>query len=211
MKVRVTENMITPVRLLALSLGLAAAALQEPLQASLIESDGFQIYDSPVHPHSVRIKQQNDTLCDAHSAQYTGWLEVGSHHFFFWFFESQHDPSTDPLTLWMNGGPGASSMLGLLQELGPCLVNDGANGTVYNPHGWTRNSSMIFVDQPAGVGFSYQKKGEPLLDNSFTSAEDMHIFLQIFTSQVFPEMQKLPFHIAGESYGVCCLSPDVDS
>jgi len=127
---------------------------------------------------------------------------VGAKHLFFWYFESQDDPEHDPLTLWMTGGPGGSSMLGMLQELGPCLIDKNGNGTVYNEFGWSKNSSLLFVDQPAGVGLSYIDKGEPVPSSSFIAAQDMHIFLQMFISQVFPEKQHVPFHITGESYGV---------
>jgi len=126
--------------------GTALGVLQTPLSDAANEQD-FHLYSSTTSEHSIRIKQQNDSLCDAHSAQYTGWLDIRSHHLFFWYFESQNKPSSDPLTLWMNGGPGASSLLGLFQELGPCSINEHGNGTVYNPHGWSLNSSIIFVDQ----------------------------------------------------------------
>lgn len=94
------------------------------------EASGFMTFQSSTTPHSIRIKRQNDTICDARSTQYTGWLDVGRKHFFFWYFESQQSPHTDPLTLWLTGGPGGSSMLGMLGELGPCLINDYGNGTV---------------------------------------------------------------------------------
>lgn len=150
--------------------------------------------------HSVRIKKQNASLCNTTVDQYTGWLDVGAHHFFFWFFQPE-DPTPEPkLALWMTGGPGGSSMLGMLQELGPCLVNEYGNGTVYNPFGWNKNVALIFVDQPAGVGFSYVDQGERVPSDSFASAQDMHIFFQIFISQVFPEFEKGDFYISGESY-----------
>ncbi|KAF2261355.1 alpha/beta-hydrolase [Lojkania enalia] len=166
------------------------------------ESGDFQIYWSRFSEHhSIRIKQQqNDTLCDAHSLQYTGWLDVGSKHIFFWYFESQNSPSEDPLLLWLTGGPGGSGMIGLMQELGPCLINEHGNGTIYNKYGWSKNANIIFVDQPAGVGFSYVEKGIPLPGTSFTAAEDMHHFLQIFVHDIFPDLLERDFHITGESY-----------
>lgn len=184
------------------------ALSQIPFQ-DIPQVEAFQVYQSQFSEHhSIRIKQQqNDNLCNAHSKQYTGWLDVGSKHLFFWYFESQSSPSTDPLLLWLTGGPGGSSMIGLMQELGPCLINEHGNGTVYNEYGWSKNANIFFVDQPAGVGFSYLDEGIPVPGSSFTAAEDMHHFLQLFVSDVFPDLKERDFHITGESYGVRTSNP----
>lgn len=198
-----------------------ASQLPAHQQSFTTEAD-FAIYHSEHSPkHSIRIRRQNDSLCDARSAQYTGWLTVGHAHLFFWFFAAQSDDtlpdptkSSDlhtvesvqaqerrtPLTLWLTGGPGGSSMLGMLQELGPCLINEHGNGTKHNPFGWSKNSHLIFVDQPAGVGFSYVDEGATGPSDSFTSAADMDIFLRMFTQQVFPSLATAPLHLTGESY-----------
>ncbi|KAL1605502.1 hypothetical protein SLS59_003304 [Nothophoma quercina] len=186
---------------LLLAAGAAAELSQVPFQDTP-EVEGFQRFQSQFSEHhSIRIKhQQNETLCNAHSKQYTGWLDVGSKHIFFWYFESQDKPSEDPLLLWLTGGPGGSGMIGMLQENGPCLINEYGNGTVYNEFGWSKNANVIYVDQPAGVGFSYIDEGIPIPGTSFTAAEDMHHFLQLFTSDVFPKLKGKEFHITGESY-----------
>ncbi|KAG0651553.1 Carboxypeptidase Y [Hyphodiscus hymeniophilus] len=188
-----------------LALSSQMPLIQDPLIPSY--SDGFQTYQSHVSPdHSLRVKRQNATLCNTPVDQYTGWLDVGPKHFFFWYFKSESErpttasAGTEPLTLWLTGGPGGSSMLGMLQELGPCLINEHGNGTVYNPHGWNKDTALIFIDQPAGVGFSYLDEGEPLPGDSFTAAADMHLFLQMFISQVFPEHKDGSLVITGESY-----------
>lgn len=62
---------------------------------------------------------------------------------FFWFFESRKDPKNAPLSIWMNGGPGSSSMIGLFQENGPCHVNDDSNSTTLNPFSWNQEVNML--------------------------------------------------------------------
>lgn len=77
---------------------------------------------------------------------------------FFWFIEARQVPESAPLTIWLNGGPGSSSMVGLFTEVGPCEVvqmSDGSYGTQSRMWGWDRSSNMLFIDQPNQVGFSY--------------------------------------------------------
>ncbi|KEF51630.1 uncharacterized protein A1O9_12265 [Exophiala aquamarina CBS 119918] len=77
---------------------------------------------------------------------------------FFWFIEARQLPESAPLTIFINGGPGSSSMVGLFQEVGPCQVveiSNGLLGTVARDWGWDRRSNIIFIDQPVQVGFSY--------------------------------------------------------
>lgn len=102
--------------------------------------------------------------------------------------------------LWLNGGPGSSTIgSGLLFENGPCRVNSEGNDTIWNPYSWNEKVNIIYLDQPAGTGFSY------LTDNSDVTnlvelAIDVHAFLQLFMHR-FPEYSKLPFHLAAESWG----------
>lgn len=115
------------------------------------------------------------------------------------FFESRNAPKTAPVTMWLNGGPGCSSMTGVLFENGPCRVaNDGHNIT-YNKHSWTAHSNMIFLDQPVNVGYSYSSDGSGV-NNTPVAAEDVYAFLELFFSR-YPEYADAAFHIAAESYG----------
>ena len=107
---------------------------------------------------NVRYKQVPTGICelDPNVKSYSGYADVApNQHIFFWFFEARtKDPSTAPLSVWINGGPGSSSMIGLFQENGPCGID--VNGNVYsNPYSWSNASNMLYIDQPTQTGFSY--------------------------------------------------------
>ncbi|KAK3202465.1 hypothetical protein GRF29_161g1284583 [Pseudopithomyces chartarum] len=93
---------------------------------------------------------------------------------FFWFFESRKDPENAPLSIWMNGGPGSSSMLGLLREHGPCWVNEDSNSTRLNEWSWNNEVNMLYLDQPVQVGLSYDDLVNVTV-SSFTGSEGVEI------------------------------------
>ncbi|KAJ2804834.1 hypothetical protein H4R20_002352 [Coemansia guatemalensis] len=145
----------------------------------------------------LRIKQPR--LCDANVTQYSGYLDTDKdHHFFFWFFEARNAPIREnaPVILWMNGGPGCSSLTSQLMELGPCRIANGGDSLSPNKYGWNDQAHIIFLDQPINVGFSY---GKDVFD-SITAGEDVYNFLQLFY-HAFPEYSKGELHVFGESYG----------
>ncbi|KAI8800597.1 putative carboxypeptidase C [Cladochytrium replicatum] len=158
---------------------------------------------SHVQGYKLRVRRSGAVheLCDPSVASIVGYFDVAEDkHLFFWLFESRSDPSTDPLVMWTNGGPGCSSTAGgLLMELGPCRVAEGGNGTTYNPYGWNNKANVIFIDHPVGVGWSYADGRAKIPSTSEENGKDLYIFFQILF-QTIPELQLLDFHIAGESY-----------
>ncbi|KAI8377654.1 Alpha/Beta hydrolase protein [Radiomyces spectabilis] len=162
-----------------------------------VKSEFVTAFSHPAFPqYTMRYKRPN-TICDPDVKQISGYLDVGNDkHFFFWFFESRDKPQEDPLVLWLNGGPGCSSLTGLFMELGPCTVNKEGNDTVVNKYSWNSNANIMFLDQPLNVGYSHGSGGAT---NSIAAAEDVYAFLQLFFKE-FSEYAHLDFHIAGESY-----------
>lgn len=114
---------------------------------------------------------------------------------FIGFFESRNDPENDPVVLWLNGGPGCSSLTGLFAELGPSFITEEIK-PVYNEYSWNSNASVIFLDQPVNVGYSYSGSS---VSDSVAAGKDVYALLTLFFKQ-FPEYAKQDFHIAGESY-----------
>jgi len=138
------------------------------------------------------------TLCDPSVNQTAGYLSAGplGTKYFFWLFESKSDPAKDPFIIWLSGGPGCSSQLALFAENGPCKVSKDGKSTTANPHSWHSKANVMWVDQPAGVGFSTSIG----TNNEEGVAENMLAFLQNFYKQ-FPQYSKNGFYIFGESYG----------
>lgn len=115
-------------------LGLLASSLAQFVSppTDLIKTKGF--LNIP-----VRYKEVPEGICELtpNVKSYSGYVDIAEQqHIFWWFFEARNeDPMKAPLTVWINGGPGSSSMLGLFQENGPCSVD--SNGDIYyNPYSW---------------------------------------------------------------------------
>jgi cathepsin A (carboxypeptidase C) len=102
-----------------------------------------------------------------------------------------------PIILWLTGGPGCSSTMALLFENGPCKVSEDGLSTFINPNSWTESAHVLWLDQPAGVGYSYGKENDY---NEEMISEDAFYFLQEFYKE-HPEYGKNPLTIVGESYG----------
>jgi vitellogenic carboxypeptidase-like protein len=143
---------------------------------------------------------------------FTGYVEVSpspqdyQNKLFYWFFESKRaakdkDTGSIPLVIWLNGGPGASSLAGLFLENGPVHIRNDYLGTIKrNYHSWNDEAHLLYWDQPVGTGFSttsdenigYVKSEDELSEQFYTGLQgffDLH-----------KEYRACPLYITGESY-----------
>ncbi|KAJ6616463.1 alpha/beta-hydrolase [Mycena sp. CBHHK59/15] len=145
---------------------------------------------------------KNSGICEttAGIGQISGYINLAKNaSMWFWFFEARNSPDTAPLTLWINGGPGCSSMIGLFQETGPCQVNPDSKSTTLNPYSWNNISNMIYIDQPIGAGFS---TGTATVNSTDDAAPMIWAAFQIlFESPEFSAFQGRQLIFATESYG----------
>ncbi|XP_061375565.1 serine carboxypeptidase-like 31 [Gastrolobium bilobum] len=135
---------------------------------------------------------------------YAGYVTVNGTNgraLFYWFYEAMTKPEDKPLVLWLNGGPGCSSVgYGATQEIGPFLVDTNGKGLKLNNFSWNKEANMLFLESPVGVGFSYSNTTSEYaqLGDDFT-ANDAYTFLHNWFLK-FPSYRTRTFYIAGESY-----------
>ena len=118
------------------------------------EARNLTVVHSPANEDvTISYKTPDDVCSTAFDSQkqYTGWVSVPGDYptnLFFWFVEAREP--TDSLTIWLNGGPGSSSLYGFFTGNGPCeIVEKGLNEyeTLVREWGWDRASNMLFIDQ----------------------------------------------------------------
>ncbi|OAE21763.1 hypothetical protein AXG93_2550s1000 [Marchantia polymorpha subsp. ruderalis] len=136
--------------------------------------------------------------------QYSGYVTVDAfagRALFYWLVEAWTDAPNKPLVLWLNGGPGCSSIAyGAAEELGPFLIDPDASTLYLNSYSWNSEANLLFLESPAGVGFSYTNTSSDLNNTGDAStAIDASRFL-INWFERFPQYKNRPFYIAGESY-----------
>lgn len=162
---------------------------QEP--ASLSASSSVDSRGEILHLPGLRYKPN--------FKQYSGYIDVTpTRHLFYWFVESQSDPSKDPVIFWTNGGPGCSSMIGFGSEHGPFII-DNQGQLEENPFSWNKFASVIYIEQPAGVGFSFGDSKADLTTGDLQVAHDAYLFITKFLAR-YSEFQSNPFYLSGESY-----------
>jgi len=202
--------------LLTIAFKLNSAQGFDPLQRLLagIPRTPIQPNDDPGEPlfltpyiesgqiNQARNLSQVNLQPDYSYPSYAGYLTVNKtlqSNLFFWFFPAQNGNTSAPLLLWLQGGPGSSSLFGLFAEQGPIMVDKDQK---LHPSEITWNSKyhLLFIDQPVGTGYSFTKSEDGYVRNEDEVARDLYAMLTQFF-QIFPEYVPSPFYVTGESYG----------
>ncbi|KAB1213808.1 Serine carboxypeptidase-like 33 [Morella rubra] len=178
---------------------LSVCLFLQPVITRIKASEEFR--ESQESDRVINLPGQPPSPSISHFSGYINVNQENGRALFYWFFEAQSQSSKKPLLLWLNGGPGCSSVgYGAAVELGPLRVNKKGAGLVYNKYAWNKEANLLFVESPVGVGFSYTNTSSDLtkLEDSFV-AEDAYNFL-VNWLQRFPQFKAHDFFIAGESY-----------
>ncbi|KAL8241981.1 hypothetical protein R6Q59_012283 [Mikania micrantha] len=170
---------------------MAVSGQQPPTGGALLEQKADRVTRLPGQP-LVSFKQ------------YAGYVTVNESHgraLFYWFFEAVERPDKKPLLLWLNGGPGCSSIgYGGMEELGPFVAQKGTSKLRLNTYAWNKAANLLFLESPVGVGFSYTNTSSDIkkLGDKITAQDSYKFLVKWFTR--FPQYKSHEFYIAGESY-----------
>lgn len=204
----------------AVAVGAAVAeAKQTPYRRSFINpyprfkfySDGVDpgqpLFLTPLINNASLPKEQVQKMARVTGSQfhgvesYSGYLTVDkgfNSNMFFWYFPSERDPDYAPVVLWLQGGPGASSLFGLFTENGP-LQLEGQGKLQKRNYTWSKTHNLIYIDNPVGTGFSFTDKDEGYAKNERDVGRNLHeAVMQLY--ELFGWSNSSGFWVTGESY-----------
>ncbi|KAG6482410.1 hypothetical protein ZIOFF_059041 [Zingiber officinale] len=175
-----------------------------PSSLLLVSNLESKVYDNSRLKEGDKVVRLPGQPADLHFDQYAGYVTVDKPNgraLFYYFAEAAENSGSKPLVLWLNGGPGCSSLgYGAMEELGPFRVMSDGKTLYRNPYAWNEVANVLFLESPAGVGFSYSNTtSDYAKSGDRRTAIDALIFLVNWFER-FPEYKGRDFFITGESY-----------
>lgn len=132
---------------------------------------------------------------------YSGFLTVDpkfKSNMFFWYFPAEQNSTTAPVVLWLQGGPGASSLFGLFTENGPFSIDPDGKILKRN-YTWSLTHNLIYIDNPVGTGFSFTESDDGYAKNEKDVGHNLHeAMMQLY--ELFEWKESGGFWVTGESY-----------
>ncbi|XP_055533044.1 vitellogenic carboxypeptidase-like [Wyeomyia smithii] len=177
------------------------------LQKNQLDSDNGDPLILTPYLEAGKIKEAQTAARVNHSRivgieSYSGFFTVDkkfNSNMFFWYFPVENvSIANAPVLLWLQGGPGATSLFGLFEENGPFFIAKSLKA-IPRKYSWHKTHHLIYIDNPVGTGFSFTDSDEGYSRNETHVGKNLyHALVQFF--QLFPELQKNPFYVSGESY-----------
>ncbi|XP_033167670.1 venom serine carboxypeptidase [Drosophila mauritiana] len=168
---------------------------------------GEPLFLTPLINNASMSKQEVQKLARVVGSQfhgvesYSGYLTVDpgfKSNMFFWYFPAEQEPEYAPVVLWLQGGPGASSLFGLFTENGP-LELDGHGKLQKRNYTWSKTHNLIYIDNPVGTGFSFTENDAGYARNEKDVGRNLHeAVMQLY--ELFEWRNSSGFWVTGESY-----------
>ncbi|KAL2896682.1 Serine carboxypeptidase-like 2, partial [Bienertia sinuspersici] len=144
--------------------------------------------------------------CTFSCCRYIGVGKEEEVQLFYYFIESEQDPESDPLMIWLTGGPGCTSLCAIFYEHIGVYFNHSTStwetdlpALELNPYSWTKFINILFVESPVGTGFSYGTTAESYNTDDTMSSKLIYEFLQMWL-MVYPQFAKHPLYVGASSY-----------
>ncbi|KAG0630179.1 hypothetical protein M758_1G160000 [Ceratodon purpureus] len=189
------------VTVITISTGSPPPTSHEPVGRKILSSRiGTEWMAEQEADRILALPDQPEVNFDMYGGYITVNKEAGRAHYYY-FVEAEEDPQNKPLAFWFNGGPGCSSIAyGFAEELGPFFVNPGGKTLRLNHNAANKVANVVFVESPAGVGFSYSNTTDDLyVSGDNRTAHDNYAFVVNWMKR-FPQYKGRPFYLTGESY-----------
>ncbi|KAG8247807.1 hypothetical protein J6590_054024 [Homalodisca vitripennis] len=132
------------------------------------------------------------------TTSFSGYFTVNKgcgSNIFFWFFPAQQRKKDAPVVLFLQGGPGVSSIYSLFEENGPLTYKEKLGRRRFS---WNVKNNLLFIDQPVGTGYSFTRRGCYAENEKEVGKELYYAVVQFF--QLFPYFRRNKFFITGYSY-----------
>ncbi|XWS20274.1 hypothetical protein CRYUN_Cryun31cG0086600 [Craigia yunnanensis] len=139
---------------------------------------------------------------DVSFRQFAGYIDVDKKagpSLFYYFVEAEKDPMTQPLTIWLTGGPGCSSVGDGFASVGPFLTTNNARGLQRNLFSWNKVSNLLFIDSPIGAGWSYSNTTSDYSNGDDSTNKNLITFILKWYEK-FPDFKSRDVYLAGSSF-----------
>lgn len=155
-------------------------------------SNGTEKFEIPTHLPNISFEIP---------PSWGGYLPVSNNtdekrEMYFWMFPATGDVGHDDFVIWFNGGPGCSSLSGVLAEEGPFKIDGKTHVPHKNQYAWTNLTNMLWVEQPVGTGFS--RGAAKNMSMPEVAKEFYGFLLSLYTT--FPKLHNKNLWLAGESF-----------